>query len=96
MRRIVSVASVAALAAFGLGLAPAEAATPSHPQAEVDGVAAAFGLTADQARAQLTAQDQAHRLAAAPAARAWSATPDEVTATVSFPVAASNHCPADC
>jgi streptogrisin C len=65
MRRIVSVASVAALAALGLGLAPAEAATPSHPQAEVDGVAAAFGLTADEARAQLTAQDDAHRLAAA-------------------------------
>jgi streptogrisin C len=64
MRRIVSVASVAALAALGLGLVPAEAATPSHPQAEVDGVAAAFGLTADEARAQLTAQDDAHRLAA--------------------------------
>jgi streptogrisin C len=64
MRRIVSVASVAALAALGLGLAPAEAA-PDHPDAEVAGVAAAFGLTVDQARAQLTAQDQAHRLAAA-------------------------------
>lgn len=64
MRRIVSVTGVAALAALGLGLAPAEAA-PAHPDAEVAGVAAAFGLTADQARAQLTAQDQAHRLAAA-------------------------------
>ena len=64
MRRIVSVASVAALAALGLGLAPAEAA-PDHPDAEVAGVAAAFGLTVDQARAQLTAQDRAHRLAAA-------------------------------
>lgn len=64
MRRIVSVTGVAALAALGLGLAPAEAA-PGHPDAEVAGVAAAFGLTADQARAQLTAQDQAHRVAAA-------------------------------
>lgn len=65
MRRFVSVASVAALAALGLGFQPAHAASPSHPQAEVDGVAAAFGLTADQARAQLTAQDDAHRLASA-------------------------------
>ncbi|MCR6484533.1 proprotein convertase P-domain-containing protein [Amycolatopsis sp. OK19-0408] len=64
MRRIVSVASAAALAALGLGLTPAEAA-PGHPDAEVAGVAAAFGLTADQARAQLAAQDDAHRLAAA-------------------------------
>ncbi|WIY02367.1 proprotein convertase P-domain-containing protein [Amycolatopsis mongoliensis] len=64
MRRFVSVTGVAALAALGLGLAPAEAA-PAHPDAEVAGVAAAFGLTADQARAQLTAQDDAHRLAAA-------------------------------
>ncbi|MEU0795600.1 fibronectin type III domain-containing protein [Amycolatopsis sp. NPDC005961] len=76
MRRFVSVASVAALAALGLGVTPAQAAPPpSHPQAEVDGVAIAFGLTADQARAQLAAQDDAHRVAAAlPAAvRAASA-----------------------
>jgi streptogrisin C len=64
MRRIVSAVGVAALAALGPGVAPAEAAGPSHPQAEVDGVAAAFGLSADQALAQLTAQDDAHRLAA--------------------------------
>ncbi|MEU7789925.1 proprotein convertase P-domain-containing protein [Amycolatopsis sp. NPDC049159] len=64
MRRFVSVAGVAALAALGLGVSPAEAA-PGHPDAEVTGVAAAFGLTADEARAQLTAQDDAHRLAAA-------------------------------
>ncbi|NBH08516.1 hypothetical protein GTY80_35430, partial [Amycolatopsis sp. SID8362] len=64
MRRFVSAAGVAALAALGLGVSPAEAA-PGHPDAEVAGVAAAFGLTADQARAQLTAQDDAHRLAAA-------------------------------
>ncbi|WP_086853215.1 fibronectin type III domain-containing protein [Amycolatopsis kentuckyensis] len=64
MRRFVSVVGVAALAALGPGLAPAEAA-PDHPDAEVAGVAAAFGLPADEARAQLTAQDRAHRLAAA-------------------------------
>ncbi|MEV7043323.1 proprotein convertase P-domain-containing protein [Amycolatopsis sp. NPDC051061] len=63
MRRFVSVVSAAAL---GLGLTPAEAAPPpAHPQAEVDGVAVAFGLTAARARAQLAAQDDAHRLAAA-------------------------------
>lgn len=66
MRGFVSVASVAALAALGLGFTPAQAAPPpSHPQAEVDGVASAFGIPADQARAQLTAQDDAHRVAAA-------------------------------
>ncbi|WP_439377948.1 fibronectin type III domain-containing protein [Amycolatopsis lexingtonensis] len=64
MRRFVSAAGVAALAALGLGVSPAEAA-PGHPDAEVAGVAAAFGLTADQARTQLTAQDDAHRLAVA-------------------------------
>ncbi|MFJ7219786.1 proprotein convertase P-domain-containing protein [Amycolatopsis sp. NPDC098790] len=64
MRRFVSVAGVAALAAFGLGVVPAEAA-PGHPDAEVAGVAAAFGLSDGQARAQLAAQDEAHRLAAA-------------------------------
>ncbi|UOZ11044.1 proprotein convertase P-domain-containing protein [Amycolatopsis sp. WQ 127309] len=68
MRRLVSVAGVAALAALGLGFQPAQAAPPAppaHPQAEVDGVAAAFGLSADQARTRLAAQDDAHRLAAA-------------------------------
>jgi len=63
MRRFVSIVGAAALAALGQGFAPAEAA-PDHPGAEVAGVAAAFGLTADQARAQLDAQDRAHRLAA--------------------------------
>jgi streptogrisin C len=63
MRRFVSVAGAAAVAALGLGVVPAEAA-PGHPEAEVAGVAAAFGLSADQARAQLAAQDRAHRLAA--------------------------------
>jgi streptogrisin C len=62
MRRFVSVAGAAAVAALGLGVVPAEAA-PDHPEAEVAGVAAAFGLSADQARAQLAAQDRAHRLA---------------------------------
>lgn len=75
MHRFVSVAGVAALAALGLGFAPAEAApSPTHPPAEVDGVAAAFGLTADQARAQLAAQDEAHRIAATlrvPSAGRW-------------------------
>ncbi|WP_410614051.1 proprotein convertase P-domain-containing protein [Amycolatopsis sp. lyj-109] len=64
MRRFVSAVGTAALAALGLGFAPAEAA-PDHPDAEVAGVAAAFGLPADEARAQLAAQDRAHRLAAA-------------------------------
>jgi chitodextrinase len=63
MRRFVSIVGAAALVALGQGFAPAEAA-PDHPDAEVAGVAAAFGLTADQARAQLDAQDRAHRLAA--------------------------------
>ncbi len=63
MRRFVSVAGVAAMAALGLGFAPAEAAS-DHPDAEVAGVAAAFGLSTDQARTQLAAQDRAHRLAA--------------------------------
>ena len=62
MRRFVSVAGAVALAALGLGAVPAEAA-PDHPEAEVAGVAAAFGLSTDQARAQLAAQDRAHRLA---------------------------------
>lgn len=63
MRRFVSAVSAAALAALGLGVAPAEAA-PDHPDAEVAGVAAAFGLSTGQARDQLAAQDRAHRLAA--------------------------------
>ncbi|QKV75240.1 proprotein convertase P-domain-containing protein [Amycolatopsis sp. Hca4] len=63
MRRFVSAVGVAALAALGPGVAPAEAA-PGHPDAEVAGVAAAFGLTDGQARDQLAAQDRAHRLAA--------------------------------
>ncbi|GAB3162737.1 hypothetical protein GCM10027258_82200 [Amycolatopsis stemonae] len=95
MRRIVSVASAAALAALGLGLTPAEAA-PDHPDAEVAGVAAAFGLTADQARAQLTAQDDAHRLAAhlpaavraASAGQWFDAAAGKLTVAVTSPSAA--------
>ncbi|WP_370949780.1 proprotein convertase P-domain-containing protein [Amycolatopsis sp. cg5] len=65
MRRSIFV-SVLSVAALGLGLHPADAEPPpgpALPQAAVEGVAAAFGITADQARAQLTAQDDAHRVA---------------------------------
>ncbi|MEV7552070.1 proprotein convertase P-domain-containing protein [Amycolatopsis sp. NPDC089917] len=56
------------LALVALWLSPAaEASTPPapvHPDAEVNGVAAAFGLTTSEAKSQLIAQDEAHRLAA--------------------------------
>ena len=61
--KTVSVLSVVALAALGLGVQPA-AAQPAAPSAEVDGVARHFGISADEARAQLLNQDNAHRLAA--------------------------------
>ncbi|EWM18579.1 proprotein convertase P-domain-containing protein [Kutzneria sp. 744] len=79
-RKLLSIASGAALAgsvlALSVGPAAASAGDPQagangvaadtgHPQAEIDGVASAFGLTTDQARAQLAAQDAAHRVAAA-------------------------------
>ncbi|WP_410661412.1 proprotein convertase P-domain-containing protein [Amycolatopsis sp. lyj-112] len=63
--RLLSYLSLMALAA--LGLSPAAQAAPPpdpvHPKAEVDGVAAAFGITASEAQSQLAAQDEAHRLA---------------------------------
>lgn len=65
-RRMLSCLSVMALAAAGF-TPMAQAASPPapvHPDAEVNGVAAAFGLTVSQAKAQLAAQDEAHRLAA--------------------------------
>jgi streptogrisin C len=54
------------LAALGFGptAQAAAPAAPAHPDAEVNGVATAFGLTASEAKSQLTAQDEAHRLAA--------------------------------
>ncbi|OXM51390.1 hypothetical protein CFP71_25385 [Amycolatopsis thailandensis] len=64
--RVCSYSSVLALVALWLSPA-AEAATPPapvHPDAEVNGVAAAFGLTVPEAKSQLAAQDEAHRLAA--------------------------------
>ena len=78
-RKLLSIASAAALAGsvLALSVGPAaasvgdpvvangEAADTGHPQAEIDGVASAFGLTTEQARAQLAAQDVAHRVAAA-------------------------------
>lgn len=79
-RKLLSITSAAALAgsvlALSVGPAAAFAGDPQagangvaadtgHPQAEIDGVASAFGLTTDQARAQLAAQDAAHRVAAA-------------------------------
>ncbi|RSN60424.1 hypothetical protein DMH01_13990 [Amycolatopsis sp. WAC 04182] len=67
------------MALAAAGFTPmAQAASPPasvHPDAEVNGVAAAFGLTVSEAKSQLAAQDEAHRLAASlPAAlRARSA-----------------------
>lgn len=62
--KTVSVLSVVALAALGLGVQPV-AAQSAAPSAEVDGVARHFGISADEARTQLLNQDNAHRLAAA-------------------------------
>ncbi|HET6286294.1 MAG TPA: S1 family peptidase, partial [Amycolatopsis sp.] len=65
-RRMLFCLSVLALAAAGFTpLAQAASlSAPVHPDAEVNGVAAAFGLTVSQAKSQLAAQDEAHRLAA--------------------------------
>ncbi|WP_409491940.1 proprotein convertase P-domain-containing protein [Amycolatopsis sp. cmx-11-12] len=69
MRRhneVLSYLSLVALAALGLSPTAQAASPPApvHPDAEVNGVAAAFGLTTSEAKAQLAAQDEAHRLAA--------------------------------
>ncbi|AUI59268.1 proprotein convertase P-domain-containing protein [Amycolatopsis sp. BJA-103] len=68
MRRhneVLSYLSLLALAALGLSPTAQAASPPApvHPDAEVNGVATAFGLTTSEAKAQLAAQDEAHRLA---------------------------------
>ncbi|WP_051174029.1 proprotein convertase P-domain-containing protein [Amycolatopsis orientalis] len=69
MRRhngVLSCLSIVALAALGFGPVAHAASPPdrAHPDAEVRGVAAAFGLTVSEAKSQLDDQDEAHRLAA--------------------------------
>ncbi|MFJ8917094.1 fibronectin type III domain-containing protein [Amycolatopsis sp. NPDC102389] len=69
MRRhngVLSCSIVVALAALGFSPVAwaASPPVPVHPDAEVNGVAAAFGLSVSEAKSQLAAQDEAHRLAA--------------------------------